>query len=90
MRGNLQWFTVSNDATIETAEPGDYAPVGMQEAHGAGHNHGDISSRFGGTKDSQSSLDAGSTLTHALQAMMTLSPTHGIAWIDADPIVPDM
>ena len=72
---------ISNGAMIETANPRNHAPVGMQEAHGAGHNHGNISSRICGTDVALSSLNAGSTLTHALQPMMALLSTYGIAWI---------
>jgi len=62
----------------------------MQEAHAARPYHRDVCSGFGGTEEGQSSSDAGSAFTHALQAMMTLSPTYGKVRIDSDAIVPYM
>src|ERR1700691_1399393 len=89
-RGVLQWIPFSNDPAIHTTEPREYASVGMQETHAAGHDHGDLRSGFSGTANRQSSPDLGRTLTHTLQAVMVLSPADGIAWIDAHPIVPYM
>ena len=90
MRGRLQRIAIPNDSAIELTQIGKDASAGMQEAHTAGHDYGDIGSRLSGAEDRQSSLNASGALTHALQAMMALSPTHGIAWVDANSIVPDM
>src|ERR1700739_3078858 len=81
---------ISNGATIETTEPGEYATVGTQEAHTAGHDHGDIGSGFGRTENRQSPSDASGTLPHTSQAVMAFSSAHDEAWIDADPVVPYM
>ena len=78
---------IATDSTIEFAEIGTDTTVGMHEAYAAWHDHGDLSPGFSGAKDGQSPPDAGGTLTNALQAMMAFSPIHGIAWVDANPIV---
>ena len=81
---------ISNGTTIETTDLGDCSPVGMQEAHAAGHDHGDVRSGFSRAENRQSPSDASGTLPHTLQAVMAFSPAHDEAWIDADPVVPYM